>query len=673
MECLSIETRTYRKKVTANPITTNMNNQTTRNRDLEISMMPDLSENLPTEKQTYEELKKLRSLPLSMTEKREMRKRLQNTTYIRLKGCKKCRWSVQRNFHTLFVKLKSFFGRLFDFWQRSIDEIERSQGIVLGNYFMFLKSLLVLNAFLFLPILLFLIIPNTLFDNRLDTNGSECDKCCSNNRTTTISREKFHVIDLLTAKGSLTNSFVFYGFYHDIEFFRIHFGTYIFIFSTPIILISILIKNYLLTIVFSMKFILKFCKKHLIERDNIYYRYSTKIFASWNLSLTNERLIDLKKEYIFKNLQTVITRRKSCVNLTSSLICNLFFLLIIVMEAIFYYYFFSNYYVINSDDVLIDFLPPIIVTILNDFLPYVISKIEPEISSVTLLLYSTTIRLVPLSVFLLLITNQTDRCAVICWETFVGVFFYRLTLIHVIYQIFGLIVIDLPRKLFLQYWNLSILGGIRIEIGQLLLDLFYVQILCWIGIFFIPVLSGLLIPILFLLFYIKRTSCFFNFPSKIHFSHEVSHLCHLIVILLTISLLFSLSFISYYILLVPTSQNCGPMTKYSTIWGYVEYYFETLPLWLQGFLSFFLTSKFFLSLIVIFSVLLFYFKVVHFSNRQTIESLKQQLFVEGQDKQFLLDRLNSMVRKQDLLRKRVAKKSQTELKVSDREMMSAST
>jgi len=74
--------------------------------------------------------------------------------------------------------------------------------------------------------------------------------------------------------------------------------------------------------------------------------------------------------------------------------------------------------------------------------------------------------------------------------------------------------------------------------------------------------------------------------------------------------------------------------------------FSQFPNWLQSTLSFLGTAAFGIPAFVILSLLLYYYYVMWLANKHMVTVLKNQLVLEGHDKQFLLNRLSAFIKQQ---------------------------
>lgn len=100
----------------------------------------------------------------------------------------------------------------------------------------------------------------------------------------------------------------------------------------------------------------------------------------------------------------------------------------------------------------------------------------------------------------------------ICWETYVGQQLYKLTLVDFLVQLGVLFLFDGPRRYLighclkgtetLQSFRNAV-GVINFDVTKHVLDIVYSQTICWVGIFYAPLLSLVTVIKLFILFYLR--------------------------------------------------------------------------------------------------------------------------------------------------------------------------
>ena len=208
--------------------------------------------------------------------------------------------------------------------------------------------------------------------------------------------------------------------------------------------------------------------------------------------------------------------------------------------------------------------------------------------------------------------------------------------------------INLPRGQLARYSRNSVityLGEQEFVLPKHVLDVVYIQTLSWLGSFFSPFLPLLAFIIFFFMFYIKKFACLVNSkPSTIPYRASRSNSLFMSVLLLSFTVMILP--LGYTIAEWPPSKSCGPFRGKSTIWSVIVETFYSCPAWIQAIVFFFSTAGFAVPAFVTLVLCLYYFYAVSAANKHMVLVLKNQLVLEGRDKQFLLHRLSSIIRQQ---------------------------
>ena len=106
--------------------------------------------------------------------------------------------------------------------------------------------------------------------------------------------------------------------------------------------------------------------------------------------------------------------------------------------------------------------------------------------------------------------NILDRTACekpICWETSIGQELYKLTVMDLGVQAMIIFMVDLPRVLIFGRCSSGYIGGklgsIEFGISKNVLDLVYSQAICWIGIFYSPLIVAVTVVKSIILYYFR--------------------------------------------------------------------------------------------------------------------------------------------------------------------------
>ncbi|KAK7073559.1 TMC domain [Halocaridina rubra] len=236
-----------------------------------------------------------------------------------------------------------------------------------------------------------------------------------------------------------------------------------------------------------------------------------------------------------------------------------------------------------------------------------------------------------------------------CWETYVGQQLYKLAILDLLIMFLSTFFINFPRKCIghkvLRRSRLgSIIGDIEFIIPKHVLDIVYGQTLCWLGMFYSPLLPAVTCIKLVLVFYIKYFDCTIN-TSQSSQLYRTSRSNSLFISILLVSFIVTIIPVGYSIAEITPSMSCGPFQGLKTIWSEMINVIAELPHWLQTVVFFMGTAGFAVPAIIILILAWYYYYAVGAANKHMVSLLKNQLILEGHDKQFLLSRLDQMIKK----------------------------
>ncbi|KAF2354972.1 TMC protein [Trinorchestia longiramus] len=315
------------------------------------------------------------------------------------------------------------------------------------------------------------------------------------------------------------------------------------------------------------------------------------------------------------------------------------------------------------------YLPPATIVTLNIFVPFIFNQLvvwERYSTSVVLritLMRTVVLRLSSLGVLLYTLHNYTTKCPptvhrcvspecegqVLCWETYVGQELYKLTLLDLAVMAFNTFFVNLLRKIVGQHLLQRTsfgrrVGAVEFEIPKHVLDIVYGQTLCWLGMFYAPLLPLITSCKLVLVFYIKYFDCSVNSRQSSQF-YRTSRSNALFISILLISFIVTIIPVGYSIVDLTPSVGCGPFRGLDAIWAQMVKLISELPEWIQSVVFFLGTAGFAVPTIVLLSLAGYYYYAVAAANQQLVLMLKGQLVLEGHDKQFLLNRLDMLIKR----------------------------
>lgn len=256
--------------------------------------------------------------------------------------------------------------------------------------------------------------------------------------------------------------------------------------------------------------------------------------------------------------------------------------------------------------------------------------------------------------------NQNRECYNVkygtpqCWETFVGQQFFKLFIVDFVTHIFVTFFVNFPRALIAKNMNNAFSRFIEMdfELSKHVLDVVYSQTICWLGTFYAPFLPAIAAVLLFFMFYIKKFACLVNSkPSAILYRASRSNSLFMIILLLSFTI--AIIPVVYAIAEIMPSRSCGPFRGLQSTWDRAIEAFEKLPEFLRNIVFFFGTSSFAIPCFIVLILFLYYYYSVSAANKHMVQVLKNQLVLEGHDKQFLLNRLSLFIKQQQDYQKRI--------------------
>lgn len=241
-----------------------------------------------------------------------------------------------------------------------------------------------------------------------------------------------------------------------------------------------------------------------------------------------------------------------------------------------------------------------------------------------------------------------------CWETFIGQQFYKLFIVDFVTHIFVTFFVNFPRALIARHLNNGFARFIEMdfELSKHVLDVVYSQTLCWLGTFYAPFLPAIAAVLIFFMFYIKKFACLVNSkPSAILYRASRSNSLFMIILLLSFTI--AIIPVVYTIAEIIPSKSCGPFRGLNSTWDRAIEAFKKLPEFLRNIVFFFGTSSFAIPCFIVLILFLYYYYSVSAANKHMVQVLKNQLVLEGHDKQFLLNRLSLFIKQQQEYQKRI--------------------
>ncbi|CAH1397573.1 unnamed protein product [Nezara viridula] len=655
--------------------------QNTMQNDVHVAMMPDLSENLANEETTWEEMMLIKTMPINMSQKREIKAKLLSADTFRLQGLKQFKLKKRKLWEYLKVRRKELY-KMIELWRQCFITIEGNFGTGVVAFFFFIKWLMFLNLTITVIIVCFVVVPTLLMQEK------ESDPCAQINDTSYECCPKIYFnswtnltitpYNILQGNGWLESTIMFYGYYPNSILENV-----ILNYNLPLAYIATAAVYLLLSLCAMIKKAASGFKDRLMESEGQYYKYCSMVFGGWDFCISNESSAKIKHKAIYKeikeNLETE-RREEEKKNRNEEEELRFFFIrvflngisiLICVFAGLLIFYTFQ--YSVGElqkdvhDDLhrlLLEFAPYLCIVGLNLVIPnilnyFVILENYSPISALRVAFFRTVIlRLSSLGVLLasffslVRCTSDPATCSSpicqkpLCWETYIGQQIYKLLILDILSNAAITFLVNFPRMLLAKHLKCKftqILGAQEFELPKHVLDVVYSQTLVWFGSFYAPLLPALATVLFFLVFYIKKFACLVNSsPSTTIYRASRSDSMFMSVLLVS----FTVAVIpwAYTMTELEPSKSCGPYMGRLSVWSLIREFYNSFPSWVIFCFEGIVSSTFAVPTFFILILSLYYYYIVSKANKQMVNVLKKQLILEGHDKQFLLNRLSAFIK-----------------------------
>lgn len=544
--------------------------------------------------------------------------------------------------------------------------------------------------------------PPDLWNECGSSNESASIECCSaiyqNTTRTARPRVTIHyVMDIIQGTGWVETTPMYYSYYPNKQFSIGQFFNY----HIPLAYVMSTISYFVLFFLIIVRKSIKGFQQRMVETQVQYYLYSNSIFIGWDFCINNKISSVLKQKAIFNELQSflIADRPKKFENNNrgkqiNTVIVRL--LISILIMALVGFACFSVYLIFHYSikllereqtflwAFLLEFTTPVAITFYNIVLPIVFEvllKFENRSVYQETRLYVLRLILVKLSLLAVLLgsvyklincAREKSQCASalcsspLCWETYVGNIMYKLLIVDVACKIGITVLISCPRSLLIRHFKSNLFQVMckqELNLAKHVLDVIYVQIIVWLGSFYVTFLPALGLISLVIMFYIKRFSCIVNYslaqkvysPSRTHTT--------IMSMLLVSYVLCATVWLAAVSTIIP-SRSCGPFKGLTSVWKVLTDYTHTVPPWMVTGYEIMTNGNFVYPLVFTLLCVVYYYHTAMGSNKKMIVVLRKQLVLEGHDKQFLLNRLSAFIKQQDNRRKAVENNGEIDVLLS---------
>ncbi|XP_072795794.1 transmembrane channel-like protein 6 isoform X3 [Vicugna pacos] len=615
----------------------------------------------------------LRGMPLSLAEKRCLREESRTPRGKRRarqggRGLPSCCSQLQDScvlaLHNLGLVLLSGLQALKP-WRYALKRIGGQFGSSVLSYFLFLKTLLAFNVLLLLPLLAFIVGVQAAFPP-----------------APPASVPAFTGLELLTGGGRFAHTVLYYGYYSNATLSQpcasppdggqcppeaggLPYNmplAYLFTVGVAFFITCI-------TLVYSMS--RSFGESYRVGSTSGVHAIS--VFCSWDYKVTQKWASRLQHDNIRTQLKELLAvwqlrrgPRSMCWRLRRVAVLGLVWLLCLgtTLGCTVAVYNFSELMIkspgsTEREGALLAL--PLVVCLLNLGAPYLyrgLAALErhdsPVLEVYVAICRNLILKMVTLGILCYhWLGRRVGTLRDQCWENFVGQELYRLMVMDFLFTLLDTLFGELVWRLISER-TLKRRGKPEFDIAGNVLELIYGQTLTWLGVLFSPLLPAMQIIKLLLLFYVKKTSLMANCQAPRR-PWKASHMSTVFISLLCFpSFLGAAIFLCYAVWQVKPSSICGPFRTLDTMYEAGKVWVRHLERagprvsWLPWIHRYLLENTFPIYLVSALLLAVIYLNIqVVKGQRKVICLLKEQISNEGEDKIFLINKLQSVYERKE--------------------------
>ncbi|GLH12232.1 TMC5_1 protein, partial [Gryllus bimaculatus] len=565
----------------------------------------------------------LREMPESLTLKRTIRRKLINRVNKKQGGSplgvfKRLRYQFSMSI-TKFNDLIKDMIYSCELWYSSIKVIEGHYGSGVATFFRFFRSLFIMNCIVFFISHSFLVIPQILYDH---LGTVSCNLLWNNSSVQNISSLNSSLEDMIDT--TIFSDEEYYGEQHVPTFH--------------------MAKSY---------------RKSFIETSQgIKNIYAHKIFCGWDFGIATEESAILKSKSILNELKELLSEdEKSDMSQNCKMRCHIIGVricvhilstfILIFTGGVIWFLLSANLGYDEERTYQSSMMMSLIVTIIMMISPVIFSWIVrfEEYRKPRTALYFTLVRtfqlgMVVISVLLAFWLKRSKADTQECWETSLGQEVYRLILVDFLIAILGTALAEFVRKrIYLTLWRK--IGQPEFDIARNTLNLIYNETLFFVGFFFCPPASLIIIIKMFITFYIKKIGALKNCQPSEH-SWRAAQTQTVFLVLSFISML-SVIIVYGYILMNVKASDCGPFRGYPSMYEMIlEEIFQLKQDHAIIKVFVYITKPGVVAGILIGIVVVYYLRAQSQAHIHMVDILREMLHLEAKDKDFLLSNITKV-------------------------------
>nr|XP_057947096.1 transmembrane channel-like protein 6b isoform X2 [Doryrhamphus excisus] len=674
----------------------------TDNTDVEANKRERLVNNLQN-LSVSDRVRMLQAMPLSVAEKSELRRLALQKERRTLSGsqipcCSRLKYYIIIAVRQSWYSSLSFLHSL-QLWQEALKRVSGRFGSGVLSYFLFLKTLLFFNLFLFVVTCALLVLPQAVYPPPQSGGG-----------------RNFTGLEILTGAGYFSDTVMYYGYYCNYtlqmscrsesesggEHMSASNTTSLdctlkhLPYKMPLAYFFTICAAFFITciiLVYSMS--KSFGRSFRIDKSH--NNLALKAFCCWDFNVIKKTSVKLMSENICTQLKELIAEvnhkhSKNTVwqKLWRLAVHSLAWAICIASTTacVLSIYYFSDYMhqnlqqssrSVSTNPLLSEaslLALPVLVSLINLLLPamFNLAAWMEDYQSPSVRTYVAINRNLMLKVSVLgvlcyhwlgRVAADPNSIGLQCWESFVGQELYRFLLMDFIFTLLDTLFGEFLWRLFSE----KVLKRRRkpvFDIARNVLDLIYGQTLAWLGLLFTPLLPAVQLLKLLLLFYIKKKSVMMNCQAPRR-PYRVSQMTTTFITLLCFpSFLGASVCVTYTMWSITPSSSCGPFRTLKTMFQAgkrwvedLEHHNPNLSLLAKAH-SYLVEHPVFLFVGAgIFLIVIYFHSQVVDGQRKIISLLQEQIENEGEDKKFIITRLQCIHEQRRTPSRRLASQDST--------------
>lgn len=570
----------------------------------------------------------LKAMPHCLTVKRSVKSQLlatvtRSTTKKSISYWKWLKYNVSLKLAKIQVALQNSLLAIKP-WHHTIKCIESHSGSGVATYFKFLRWLLFLNIISCSLSISFIVIPQSLVQTHVSNN--------------------FDMLNLLTGSGFFSHTILYYGFYSN-GTVGTSFGTK---YSIPFAYFLTLLFCYIVTfIILSVKVITSYRESYIESRGKARHDlYSNKIFCGWDFSISSPKTANLQSASVYKELEELLAEMRQRTDLGWLARCSLIIERLAVTVVVLFMicctgvlvWMLLDHHDMQASGTISAMNVPIVVTLIIHTFPAIVSYLAllERYNNKRTELYVTVVRNYAVAatiigtLFAFWIMHSTSHC----WQTDLGEEIYRLIVLDFIASVFEACLQFTRFMLYKKFWPR--IGRPEFDIARGTLNLIYNQSLFWMGFYFSPLMSLIIVIKLTFTFYMKRyqlKKCYQQ-PSQPWRAAQTQTLFLALSFLGIIGVLLTIG----YVLTNVESNDCGPFRDYVHTWDFI----------VDGILSLKRDSAFWnfitelarpvtgAAILIGMCIAVYCLRAKAEASKEMLQILSDMLLLQSQDKQFLM-------------------------------------